>query len=222
MSNVTHFAARFSSKTSEELQQMIDHEANYQPDAIEAAKRLLVERGSLDKAVLESDNQSPEEATEVPAYYASRTLRFVHYLIDFYFIQLITLAVSQGVSITGLLFNMVYTVDNTGTIAPLDFWNWTIITFLYYFMLEWQLQITVGKLVTKTIVVDKYGDKLSVLDALKRTVSRFIPFESFSCLSNPSRGWHDKLSTSFVINKSELELFKSTTKGDNVTNHFIV
>jgi hypothetical protein len=40
-----------------------------------------------------------------------------------------------------------------------------------------------------------------------------IPFEIFSCLG--SRGWHDKLSNTFVVSKKEAETLRSLLQDEN-------
>lgn len=38
-----------------------------------------------------------------------------------------------------------------------------------------------------------------------RTLCRLIPFEALSCLGEKSRGWHDRLSRTWVISEFELK-----------------
>lgn len=62
----------------------------------------------------------------------------------------------------------------------------------YYFTSEAIFSRSVGKVITGTYVV---FEKRRVLSALWRTLSRFIPFEAFSCMSG-GEGWHDTISSS--------------------------
>lgn len=72
--------------------------------------------------------------------------------------------------------------------------------FLYFVVCEGLWQKTLGKLITKTKVVDREGNKPSFLKILGRSIARYIPFEQFSFLfgSFPV-GWHDSLSKTLVV-----------------------
>ena len=56
-------------------------------------------------------------------------------------------------------------------------------------------------MLTGTIVIDKFCKKPSLKICLLRTFSRGVPFESFSCFGPPSRGWHDRLTDTYVVKK---------------------
>lgn len=75
---------------------------------------------------------------------------------------------------------------------------------LYYILFENFLQRTPGKYISKTIVVNDYGEKPSFKTIIIRTLVRYIPLEAFSCLDDYSRGWHDKWSNTYVIKESYL------------------
>lgn len=76
--------------------------------------------------------------------------------------------------------------------------------FCYYFLSELLFGKTVGKLLTKTVVVSKGGNKPSVLSLIFRTLIRMIPIEGFAFLFG-SAGLHDLLSKTIVIKeKSKL------------------
>ncbi|QIE60709.1 RDD family protein [Rasiella rasia] len=66
-----------------------------------------------------------------------------------------------------------------------------VIMFLYYFVLEVVFQKTLGKIVTKTVVTDKYGNKPNVIKVLIRSFLRLIPVDSFSYLFGTEVGFHD-------------------------------
>jgi uncharacterized RDD family membrane protein YckC len=61
---------------------------------------------------------------------------------------------------------------------------------------------TPGKWVFGTVVVNESGGKPSFGRVLKRTFSRFIPFEPFSFFGE--RGWHDSLSDTLVVRKRKV------------------
>jgi uncharacterized RDD family membrane protein YckC len=72
---------------------------------------------------------------------------------------------------------------------------------IYYTLMEYYFQQTPGKMITGTIVIDNYAEKPDLRTCLLRTLCRFVPFEAFSCISSPSRGWHDKWSNTYVVKK---------------------
>jgi len=70
--------------------------------------------------------------------------------------------------------------------------------FLYYFLLELFTGKTIGKMLTKTVVVDKKGNKPKILNLIARSLVRLIPIESFSFIFGPT-GLHDLISGTRVI-----------------------
>ena len=83
------------------------------------------------------------------------------------------------------------------------------VMFIYYIPFEYKWGRTFGKCITKTKVVDNFGNKPEFSTIVVRNLSRMIPFEAFSFLigSRPV-GWHDSLSKTFVIDSGELEKLK--------------
>ncbi len=66
--------------------------------------------------------------------------------------------------------------------------------YLYYFIFEWTTGQTVGKMITKTKVVNSGTDmKPGILRTLIRTLSRLIPIDFLSYLFS-SNGMHDWIS----------------------------
>lgn len=74
-----------------------------------------------------------------------------------------------------------------------------IIAIAYYFVLEVSTGRTLGKIVTGTKVVNEDGGPASVGQILGRSFSRLIPFEAFSFLGTPCRGWHDSIPNTYVV-----------------------
>ncbi|EAQ38292.1 RDD family protein [Dokdonia sp. MED134] len=81
-----------------------------------------------------------------------------------------------------------------------------IVRFMYYFSLEMILGQTISKLQTQTKVVNKKGEKPSVLNLFIRNVSRF--WSLLSGITDYERAIHDKLSNTFVIKNKSLRKFK--------------
>ena len=77
---------------------------------------------------------------------------------------------------------------------------------LYYFLFEYYTQKTPGKYLTKTIVIDEYGNKPELRQILFRSLIRLVPFETFSCFDD--RGWHDEWSKTYVVPETELSELK--------------
>ncbi|WP_158237856.1 RDD family protein [Emticicia sp. TH156] len=70
--------------------------------------------------------------------------------------------------------------------------------FMYYFIIEGCFKTTVGKVITKSTIVNADGEFISMGNAFIRTLCRYIPFEPFSFLIG-SRGWHDSVSNTSVV-----------------------
>lgn len=66
-----------------------------------------------------------------------------------------------------------------------------VIMFLYYLILEAIFQKTLGKIVTKTVVVDKRGKKPGFMKIMIRSFLRLIPIDGFSYLFGTETGLHD-------------------------------
>ena len=63
----------------------------------------------------------------------------------------------------------------------------------------------------------KDGSKPSGKVIFRRTISRLIPFEFFTFLGANSRGWHDTISGTYVVNKHEfLEKKKLLNPSDEI------
>lgn len=80
---------------------------------------------------------------------------------------------------------------------------------LYYFFFESRWQKTPGKFLTKTIVIDEYGNKPDLSTIALRSIIRLVPFEQFSCFDDKySHGWHDRWSKTWVVSEEELQTLK--------------
>ncbi|WDF60246.1 RDD family protein [Flavobacterium sp. KACC 22758] len=135
---------------------------------------------------------------------ASVGARFLNYIIDlFAFIILFVItALFLGILI-GLGFTQIGVwMDNMGDFG----WNVIaiLISLIYYLMMEGLFSRSIGKFITGTIVVDENGQKPDFGTIFKRNLCRFIPFDAFTFLGG-SRGWHDSISHTYVVNKKELD-----------------
>lgn len=137
---------------------------------------------------------------------ASGGKRFVNYLIDYAFTYILGYAF-------GLFWVVVADVLDSFEITGFRFWmynlgqiEWFVVgvllTLLYYILIEGVFGVSLGKLVTGTVVVNENGKKPDFKTIIKRNLCRCIPFEAFSFLG--SRGWHDSISDTYVVEKKEL------------------
>jgi uncharacterized RDD family membrane protein YckC len=95
----------------------------------------------------------------------------------------------------------------------------TCIALFYYNVFEIFGARTIGKFITQTIVVDENGNTPTHETILIRSLCRLIPFNAFSFLGLPSRGWHDSISKTYVVNRKLLHerkrLFYALAKTPN-------
>ena len=137
---------------------------------------------------------------------ASQGQRFANSIIDLIAYYVIVFSVSIVIALAAELTGNYGVTDAMENINPLlDILFSIVITSSYFYFFEASTSRTLGKLVTKTMVVDEYGNKPDANQLLKRTFSRLIPFDAFSYLGTPSRGWHDTISHTYVVKKEEFE-----------------
>lgn len=104
-------------------------------------------------------------------------MRLTNYLIDSFIIIVISI-------VPALLFND-YLRETEVVLSTM---------FLYYFVLESSTGQTLGKMVTKTKVVNRDGSKPKVWRIFMRSFLRLIPIDNFSYLFGTAIGFHDSLS----------------------------
>lgn len=70
--------------------------------------------------------------------------------------------------------------------------------FLYYFLFEYIKGQTIGKIITKSVVVSQTGNRNNFfVQILGRTLMRFIPIDILSYLFSPN-GLHDRISKTAI------------------------
>lgn len=150
------------------------------------------------------NNQVESEENENNNYsniIASKSKRFINYLIDMLVIIIVYVILDT------LFFYLTYDAStnmnlyNKSHDTILGYFNIQILVIFYYFILEITTGRTIGKLFTKTKVLNLYGDKPSFDELLKRTFSRIIPLDQLSFLGKYNVGWHDSISKTKVVNK---------------------
>lgn len=121
---------------------------------------------------------------------ANKTLRAFNFLIDIFL-----------VSALHYLFIVTYNSFNNDTFTNYDDLTPSFIIFLaYYVLFEYFKGKTIGKYITKTIVLTDGGLKPTFVNIVGRSLIRLIPLEPLSCLLNTKAyGWHDSFSKTIVI-----------------------
>ncbi|MFV8376359.1 RDD family protein [Flavobacterium sp. LB1P71] len=135
---------------------------------------------------------------------ASKSQRFLNFLIDLLIIYIIGITIGTTITIIGDLTHSYAASNWVKALSPIEnsFFG-LVILFFYYGLTEMYFSRTFAKYFTETLVVKHDGSKPNMKSVIIRTVSRLIPFEPFSFLAGDSRGWHDTLSVTYVVKKHE-------------------
>ncbi|RYJ41332.1 RDD family protein [Flavobacterium beibuense] len=79
------------------------------------------------------------------------------------------------------------------------------VLYIYSTFMESLTQRTIGKYITGTKVVMQDGSKPKIGTILLRSLCRFIPLDAFTFFGDKSRGWHDSLSKTYVVDAKSFE-----------------
>lgn len=135
---------------------------------------------------------------------ASRSQRFLNFILDFFIIYILWISIGTTLIIIGEITS-IYALSNwaesTTTIEKL--FLWLILFFLYYFLTETYYSRTFAKYFSKTIVVTKNGLRPNKKQIVIRTLCRFIPLEGLTFLGRNTKGLHDFFSDTYVVRKHE-------------------
>ena len=142
-----------------------------------------MENKTLDSSLIGRDTSYTD------ADLANGLRRFANYLIDtlmvyILFFVFITVLYRAG-SVNENLIGINYTIY--------------LVMLGYYTIMEFATGKTVGKMITGTRVITVEGSKPDLKTAFIRSLCRFIPFEAFSFLGSPCKGWHDTIAGSRVV-----------------------
>ncbi|MFV8368502.1 RDD family protein [Flavobacterium sp. LB2R40] len=146
---------------------------------------------------------------------ASKSQRFLNFIIDVLIVYIIGISIGTTVIIIGDLTHS-YEASNWVTSLSLieKVFFGLVILFFYYAFTEMYFSRTFAKYFTKTIVVRIDGSKPATKNFMIRTVSRLNPMDPFSFLGKAERGLHDTLSATYVVKKHEfvekMKLFASS------------
>lgn len=170
----------------------------------------LEETRSRTVYLLDDNGERYRDAEEIIVKRKVKTVtadkRFLHYAIDYLLIYGILYLVEAiyGYVLTSLDENVSSVISFTTFFSFPFFFGLAT----YYMFFEFLFQKTPGKFITKTVVIDEYGNKPDFKQVMIRSFVRYIPFEAFSCIGeteNRSYGWHDKWSETWVVTDEELK-----------------
>lgn len=166
-----------------EFLQFFQKLSNYQFQPIESdAKSKLLDKYEI-------------EFIEDVDMFASDISRVYNLLLDILFINIYSIVVIFFLALANVI------TENNIYVLLVFF----IVYLLYYIAYEYLINKTIGKMITKTIVVNLDNAKPSFKQILIRTFTRLIPFDFYSFIRS-DMGWHDKLSKTKVIYKSFKEM----------------
>lgn len=106
---------------------------------------------------------------------------------------------------TGLGLDLLYEIADN---RLLDILVTALVYVVYCGILEYASGKTIGKILLKTRVVRADGSKPDLITIIKRSLSRIIPFDVFSFLSNNPRGWHDSISDTIVVDEATFNSYE--------------
>lgn len=119
---------------------------------------------------------------------ASKLRRFINWLTDTGCILFLFLALLR--------------ILPTHWLPPKEHLRWVVmgVGLSYYLVAEVVFRQTIGRLITRTLVVTKEDEKPTAGQLAVRAFCRFLPLEPFSVLfSRRARGWHDMISGTKII-----------------------
>lgn len=138
-----------------------------------------------DDQILDLPIDDEESEKQVLKNLAGGGKRFANFIVD-------------NITFYGAIMILTLVANEVFLEYPLLFyWFW----FAYYWGMEALTGKTVGKFITRTRVVKLDGSRPSGVNILGRTLCRIIPFEAFSFLGTPGKGWHDSIPKIYVINE---------------------
>ncbi|TAE83574.1 MAG: RDD family protein [Bacteroidetes bacterium] len=153
------------------------------------------------------ERDSEEYTAKRPVKSIAYGPRFGHFIIDLIAFQIVIYFTDYLLlMLVSLLSHNIHVLITLGLISRI------VLLLLYpalYAFCEYKWQKTPGKFLTKTLVIDEYGNKPGLRTIVLRSLIRLVPFEPFSCLSDTySRGWHDRWSNTWVVDEEELNMIR--------------
>ncbi|MDR6942022.1 RDD family protein [Mucilaginibacter pocheonensis] len=148
----------------------------------------------------ELETQTDTYGDEVSTSYvsASRQQRFMNLLIDMFMGILLFSVLIESLVYRDLHANILVKLYNVVGEKFTLIIVIAVCRLLYYIPFELLTGATPAKYFTETRVINNEGEKPGFGAVLKRSLARFIPFETFSFLMRDN-GWHDRISGTAVI-----------------------
>ena len=174
-----------------------------------STKFKIVDEATFNSGLHKEDEEGLIYITVETAGPGTRILNYIIDAICFYIFYVVLLCLYF------LLKAQVEILSSDNNKAGLYFFTAFAVT-LYYTLFESLMQKTPGKLITKTIVIDEYGNKPDLNTIIGRSLIRLIPFDPISFLSG--RGWHDRWSNTFVVTLKEMDEIKIIMEVDTIGN----
>lgn len=138
---------------------------------------------------------------------ASRSSRFVNFIIDSIVATILSLSVFAGLN--WLYISTGIEGFNIGSMEMGTSTRWSLlvmcIKIVYYGLFETLNARTLGKYVTNSIVVNRDGSTPDTNHILIRTLCRQIPFQEFSFFGVFPIGWHDTFSKTLVVDAGKFK-----------------
>lgn len=142
---------------------------------------------------------------EVSFVDAEKWARFINHIIDEIIIYALCLAFIFFTEIISEIFSLglLENIDvESSSFEYMMYLLFIIVMILYYSVFEFTTGRTIGKLITKTKVIDDDTNvKPTFTIALIRSLCRFIPLDSISFFFYDAGGWHDRISKTRVVKK---------------------
>jgi len=151
----------------------------------------------MNEGELLDENLAEERLQESEFSIASACKRFANLIIDTICYYLVVILLVFFLTLIGL--SRWITESSAPGNEPALYLFVFGVHFLYYSSLETIFGKTVGKMITKTKVVNQYGSRITFGEAAGRSLSRLIPFESFTFFRNHPVGLHDRLPKTRVV-----------------------
>lgn len=130
----------------------------------------------------------------------SKLARFGHLIADNFFIVLIFSGFVQNLRFNSPLLEKVEMLENTMGVYPTSVLIIAMFRTIYYFTFEAFFGLTIGKILSRSKVVDEEGKKPTATTIIGRTLLRLIPFEALTFFM--PRGLHDRSSNTFVVREN--------------------
>ncbi|MVM34049.1 RDD family protein [Spirosoma sp. HMF4905] len=144
---------------------------------------------------LSRDLLNADELLAKPITPTSQSKRLANLLLDMLFFYSIVFTV--GVIVLLIYPEVGYSVESVNPLV--DRVVGALLYVAYYMVFETWLGKTPGKIITKTKVVDKQGQKPDFTTLLGRNLARIIPFDAFTFLRENPIGMHDRMARTMVI-----------------------